>query len=59
MMIFSFDIQYSLFDILQLKELPRSLNALIRNNDKRNKLSVPLTAGFERIQNFETCKNKN
>jgi hypothetical protein len=32
-MIFSFDIQYSLFDILRLKELPRPLNSLMRSND--------------------------
>ena len=41
MMVFYFDIQYSLFDILQLKELLQPLNTLIRNNDKWNELSVP------------------
>ena len=37
MMIFSFDIQYSLIDILQLKELPRPLNSIMnRDNSGMN-----------------------
>jgi len=50
MMIYSFDIQYSLFDILGLKELPQPLNSIMSRKDSGMNYQQRNRALFECIR---------